>query len=105
MYSKLLWLSLIFFSPVLQSNAFCEKDEDTRGLHYDCGPACTGTPSCGKHDCGDVNDMCYCDCSDGLYFAKCRTTDLGFKWNNGIRLKNGSYALNGSIDDDNYYIC
>jgi hypothetical protein len=35
--------------------------------------------------------MCYCD----RYGAqiKCKTTDLGYKWNDGIKLANGSYAI------------
>ncbi len=47
--------------------------------------------------------MCYCDC-DGDDF-ECKTSELGFKWNGGVQLKDGSYALNGTKDDGNHYDC
>jgi len=47
--------------------------------------------------------MCYCDC-DGDDF-ECKTSELGFKWNGGVQLKDGSYALNGTKGDGNHYDC
>ena len=49
--------------------------------------------------------MCYCDCSNGKLSAKCKTSDLGYKWNGGIKLANGSYALNGTKGDGKAYVC
>jgi len=67
-----------------------------------CGKGCTGTPGCGGRRCGNVDNMCYCDCGDNY---TCKTTKLGFKWNGGITLVNGSYALNGTKGDGRHYDC
>jgi len=104
MHSKLLLLALLFFSHVFQSKAFCVKE--TMGIYkYNCGEDCTGTPGCGEHDCGDVSNMCYCDCGDNIATAKCEQTHDGWKWNDGIKLANGSYALNGTKGDGKEYKC
>ena len=50
-------------------------------------------------------NMCYCDCGDNLATAKCEPTHHGWKWNDGIKLANGSYALNGTRGDDKEYKC
>ena len=46
--------------------------------------------------------MCYCDCGDNY---TCKTTELGYTWNGGIKLANGSYALNGTKGDGKEYSC
>jgi hypothetical protein len=103
MNSKFFLLALVIFTLFLRSNSDeeCNKKTTLFGK-YACGKGCTGTPSCGKKTCGNVDNMCYCACSgiDG-----CFVTELGLKWNNGIKLANGSYALNGTKDDDKYYRC
>ena len=72
------------------------------GFHFACGTGCTGTPSCGYKTCGNVDNMCYCDCTNG---EECQTTALGYKWNNGKKLANGSYALDGKKGDFKEYQC
>ena len=62
MISKLFLLSLVAFALILQSNGDC-KEKDKGAYHYDCGPDCTGRPPCGDKRCGNVDDMCYCDCT------------------------------------------
>ncbi len=57
----------------------------------------------GSKHCGNINGMCYRRCSD--YDGTCETTDLGYKWNGGIKLANGSYALNGTKGDGKQYVC
>ncbi len=98
MYSKFLLLSLLIFALFhgSNSNADCVKKDNSA-----CGTGCTGTPACNGKKCGNVDNMCYCDCGDEV----CKTTDLGYKWNNGIKLKNGSYALNGTKGDHKEYAC
>ena len=64
------------------------SDEYDKGCNF--GTGCTGTPPCGTHKCGNLDDMCYCDCDVPM---KCKTTDLGYKWNDGIKMVNDSYAL------------
>ena len=49
---------------------------------YECGIGCTGRPSCGAHKCGNVDKMCYCLCAGAL--SSCHTSELDFKWNDGI---------------------
>ncbi len=63
------------------SNEGCTKVGDS-----DCGNACTGTPACDGRRCGNVDNMCYCHC--GSY--TCKPTELGYTWNKGIKLANGS---------------
>ncbi len=46
--------------------------------------------------------MCNCDCGDNY---TCKTSELGYKWNGGIKLANGSYALNGTRGDGKEYVC
>ena len=77
--------------------------EDFLFNKYDCGIGCTGTPACGGRKCGNVHDMCYCLCTydDGY----CRPTAKGYKWNKGVQLANGSYALNGTKGDGKEYNC
>ena len=73
---------------------------------FSFGADCTGTPACGSgKQCGNVNGMCYCECNLGIIRASCRTTELGYTWNNGIKLSNVSYALNGTKGDGNEYKC
>ena len=106
MYSKFLLLSLLFSALFLQSNSSdCIKKPGDTGDSA-CGPDCTGTPSCAGRICGNVDNMCYCVCdnSDGAGYY-CTTSDLGYKWNNGIKLENGSYALNGTKGDGKQYVC
>ncbi len=51
--------------------------------------------------------MRYCNCIwNGIQNNyKCVTSDLGYKWNGGIKLANGSYALNGTKGDGKEYDC
>ena len=101
--SQLLTFFLIFsFLNQSSSSENCLK-YILNGSKFACGTGCTGTPSCGEIKCGNVDNMCYCDC--GLGVGHCRTTDLGYKWNNGIKLANGSYALNGTKGDGKQYKC
>ena len=105
MNSKFFLLALVIFTLFLRSNSDeeCRKASDIDG-NYACGEGCTGTPSCGKKKCGNVDNMCYCDC--GVNFnPKCKTSELGYKWNGGIKLANGAYALNGTKSDGKYYRC
>ena len=81
------------------SKALCEKKWGS-----DCGEDCTGTPSCGNNDCGNVDDMCYCHCESNTLMS-CVPTAKGWKWNRGIRKTDGSYALNGTKGDGKYYRC
>jgi len=99
MNSKVLWLSLLFFALFhgSDSSADCDKRYGTA-----CGTGCTGTPPCDSRRCGNVDNMCYCDCGDNY---TCKTTELGSKWNGGIKLANGSYALNGTKGDGKEYVC
>ncbi len=103
MNSKVLLLSLLIFGLFhgSDSNAGCSK-RGGGNFKSDCGTACTGTPSCDGKRCGNVDNMCYCDCDDDY---KCKTTELGSKWNGGIKLANGSYALNGTKGDGKEYSC
>ena len=106
MCSKIQLLTLfLIFSFLNRSNSSdtCKKYSKMDGT-FACGYGCTGTPSCGGKNCGNVDDMCYCDCRD-WYSSKCKTTYLGYKWNNGIKLANGSYALNGTKGDGKEYKC
>ena len=66
-----------------------------------CGIGCTGTPPCKGSRCGNVDNMCYCDCD--VARIKCKTTELGYTWNKWIKLANGSYALNGTKGDGKEY--
>ncbi len=102
--NEFLLLSLLIFTPFLQNNSGHDCHKETEGNN--CGPGCTGRPHCGLYGrrCGNVDDMCYCSCGDNSYL-ECKTTKLGFKRNNGIKLANGSYALNGTKGDGNYYRC
>ncbi len=102
MFSKVLLLSLLIFALFhgSDSNAGCVKKGNS--VKSACGTGCTGTPSCDGRRCGNVDNMCYCDCDDSY---TCKTTELGYKWNGGIRLANGSYALNGTKGDGKEYSC
>ena len=80
MNSKLFLLSLLFVSLFYRSysNEDCDKwTDDSSGEKYACGTGCTGTPSCGKKNCGNVDNMCYCNCEHGNDLAKCQTTSGG----------------------------
>jgi len=100
MHSKILILSLlVIWLCVDTSEAACEKKWGS-----DCGEDCTGTPSCGNHDCGNVDDMCYCYCANSQLMS-CAPTAKGWRWNSGIKKKDGSYALNGTKGDGKYYRC
>jgi hypothetical protein len=104
MYLKFLLLSLVVFTLFLRSSSSEDCDKKTSGWgKFACGEGCTGTPSCGKKTCGNVANMCYCSCADNA--GDCYTSELGYKWNNGIKLANGSYALNGTKGDGKYYVC
>jgi len=105
MYFKFLLLSLVVFTLFLRcsSNENCRKDYKFGQGHFACGTGCTGTPSCGKHKCGNVDNMCFCSCVIGS--VGCYTSELGHKWNNGVKLANGSYALNGTKGDGKHYVC
>jgi hypothetical protein len=102
MNSKLFFLSLVFFALISKSfsNENCKKGID-HGLPYACGTGCTGTPSCSSTKCGNVDNMCYCECVS----YECKTSELGYTWNHGIKLENGSYALNGTKGDGGEYKC
>jgi hypothetical protein len=111
MYLKFYLFSLVLFALFLQRFCIISTSPDdckkrTFGKDYACGAGCTGTPPCGKNKCGNVDDMCYCDCSSiSLVDAKCVTSELGYKWNGGVKLANGSYALNGTKGDGKAYKC
>ena len=96
MNSKFLLLSFLFFTLIFGTDS-CTRE----GSGNYCGSDCTGTPMCTNGKCGNVDDMCFCDCN----VHKCKTTDLGIKWNDGIKLANGSYALNGTAGDGKDYRC
>ena len=83
------------FCSILQelSIYYYNKRSDKFGERFSFGIGCTGTPSCGTHKCGNVDDMCYCDCDVQMKF---KTTDLGYKCNDGLKMVNYSYALNGT---------
>jgi hypothetical protein len=102
MHLKLFLISLLLTSWLLFICDACEKKSGIYGKAA-CGEDCTGTPTCmyGRK-CGNVDNMCYCQCDADFY---CMTSDLGFKWNNGIKHANGSYALNGTAGDGKYYRC
>ena len=106
MYSKFLLLSFLFFTLLYRIHTNVDNcDKNYWGAFY-CGSNCTGTPQCGANKkCGNVDNMCYCECGLIITNPQCRTTDLGYKWNNGIKLANGSYALNGTKGDGNEYKC
>jgi hypothetical protein len=111
MCSKYLLVSLLFVSLTVQCYASCVHYDNGKGgkLKWDCGSSCTGTPSCGRKDCGNKDNMCYCDCSsysDGYPdHWSCQQTASGWKWNNGIKNADGSYALNGTKGDGKHYVC
>ncbi len=92
--------SLLIFSLFYGNNSKggCSKSGDSA-----CGTSCTGTPGCSGKKCGNVDNMCYCDCSGAKH--KCKTSVLGDKWNDGIKLADGSYALNGTKGDGKGYNC
>jgi hypothetical protein len=99
MYSRYLLLFLVVFALFHRScysYVHCWKQSGS-----DCGTDCTGTPKCGGKTCGNVDNMCYCDC----YAGHCETSALGYKWNGGILKEDGSYALNGTKGDGRAYKC
>ncbi len=103
MFAILFVLSMLLTNlAVVQNSDGCQARN-----HSYCGPDCTGTPSCNGRTCGNVDNMCYCDCegAPGEMSFTCRTTELGYKWNGGIKLKSGSYALNGTKGDGRQYKC
>ena len=103
MLSMLFVLSMLLMDLVVVQNS----DGCYAANHSYCGPDCTGRPSCNGKRCGNVDNICYCDC-EGVYgdmTFKCRTTELGYKWNWGIKFENGSYALNGTKGDGRQYKC
>ena len=105
MKSKLLVMFyFVVMSCLLQrSEGGCWKETNAA-----CGWDCTGTPACNGKKCGNVDDMCYCECDNSNGWTtkyKCRTTELGYKWNGGIKKANGDYALNGTKGDDKEYKC
>ena len=104
MNSSYLLLSLLFITLIYQSysSESCKRKNTDDG-YADCGTGCTGTPTCDHHTCGNKDNMCYCDCSGSSY--KCRTSELGYTWNDGIKLANGSFALNGTKGDGKEYKC
>ena len=102
MNSNYLLLALLIFTLFLRSNS--SSDCNKWVVNFHCGTTCTGTPSCGLGiKCGNVDDMCYCDCT--VYQGQCLTTAKGYTWNGGIKLANGSYALNGTKGDGKEYKC
>jgi hypothetical protein len=100
MILKFVFVSLLVMIAFVKSNA----DECSILTGSDCGKGCTGKPHCDGKQCGNVDDMCYCDCSD-VFNIKCKTSDLGYTWNDGIEDKHGNYALNGTYGDKKEYIC
>ncbi len=96
-----LFLALLMGTFVVKSNAFCNKISWFNG-NSACGEDCTGRPGCAGRKCGNIDNVCYCDCSDGY---TCKPTELGYKWNNGAKLSNGSYAFNGHWGDGKHYDC
>ena len=86
---------------VNSSYSDCDVDPIT---NTECG-SCTGRPHCGgTKRCGNVDDVCFCDCSQlGKY--KCRTSGLGLRWNSGAKFPNGTYRFNGVAGDGKHYVC
>ena len=102
---KTLLFTLLIVTIAVKSNAKCQKEKKRYILLKNpsaCGEDCTGTPACDGKKCGNVDDVCYCDCDDDY---KCKTTSLGYKWNSGAKLSNGSYAFNGTKGDGKHYKC
>jgi len=98
MFSKFFLLSMLLMVMLLiQCNEGCYDND-----YANCGSDCIGTPRCNGKTCGNVDDMCYCNC---IRPYKCLTTELGYKWNKGVKLANGSYALNGTKGDGKQYVC
>ena len=99
MCTKFLLLSLLFFTLFYRSysDENCVKHAEVNG-NYACGTGCTGTPACGGKQCGNVDNMCFCECDEYAVVITgiCKTSELGYKWNGGIKFDNGSYALNGT---------
>jgi len=98
-------LSIVFFTLLYRSYANENCTKKGKFYEYACGTGCTGTPPCGHKKCGNVDNMCYCDCYIDFSYTDCFTTELGYTWNNGIKLDNGSYALNGTKGDGKEYKC
>ena len=72
-----------------------------------CGTGCTGRPRCsysGSKRCGNIENVCYCDCSGFGKFI-CRATNLGLRWNNGATYSNGTYRFDGEVGDGKAYDC
>jgi hypothetical protein len=112
MCSKYLLVALLFISIMAQCYAGCRTYYNTAAGMWDCGKGCTGTPTCGYFYCGNKDDMCYCDCTidnekeyNKVTRSSCKQTDKGWKWNNGIKNSDGSYALNGTKGDGKEYDC
>ena len=113
MCSKFLLFSILVVTFMAQCHASCDHYDNGKGgvLKWDCGSSCTGTPSCGKKDCGNVDNMCYCSCPSFSPWSgnpnnwSCQPTTLGWKWNKGIKKADGSYALNGTKGDGKHYVC
>jgi hypothetical protein len=96
-------LVLISFEAIIIVNAE-DSCSSSSVMKTDCGLGCTGRPRCGgSKRCGNVDDVCYCDCSK-LTYNKCRPTALGWRWNNGAKNSDGSYKFNG-VNGDGHYVC
>ena len=59
MFAILFVLSMLLTDLVVVQNS----DGCQARNHSYCGPDCTGTPSCNGKTCGNVDNMCYCDCT------------------------------------------
>ncbi len=93
---------IIALEAILIVKGECSRDPIT---NTDCGSGCTGRPRCGgSKRCGNIDNVCYCDCSQYGQF-KCRATNLGLRWNNGAKYSNGTYRFDGVVGDGNAYDC
>ena len=104
MNAAIAFLVLIAFEAIIIANAEFECSRSSI-LNTNCGAGCTGRPHCfGSKRCGNVDDVCYCDCSQfGKY--KCRPTSKGWRWNNGAKNSDGSYRFDGEVGDGKHYDC
>jgi hypothetical protein len=103
MYLNYSLITLLVVSFVIQSDTKCHHKINSIFQPFDCGVDCGGRPQCGPHICGNVADMCYCDCEGST--GKCKPTESGWLWNGGIKNADGTYALNGTKGDGKNYKC
>ncbi len=97
---KAFLLAMIAFeAAIIMVNSTCSES-----LIAQCRFGCQGRPRCNGKRCGNVENVCYCDCSTMFEF-KCRQTTLGWAWNSGARNPDGSFKFNGVMGDGKHYRC